>query len=134
MPSLSHFESPRRNNWRAVLVLVAVFSLALSVATRYSTPSDAPGPTVKSVQNHTYPESKRQRLVKDAVNWVPPLTCVDGLSAPNFYPRIAPAGPPIPSLVLEENVYNRPPPHFQSLSELFPQLKRHPSQGDCSVY
>src|SRR5581483_1648053 len=116
MPSLSHFASPRRNNWRAVLVLVAVFSLALSVATRYSTPCDAPGPTVKSVQNHTYAESKRQRLVNDAANWMPPVTCVDGLSAPNNYPRIAPAGPQIQTLVLEENVYNRPPPHFQSFS------------------
>lgn len=99
-----------------MVVLVAVFSLALSVATRYSTPCDAPLPTVKTVHNHTYPESKRQRLVKDAANWMPPATCVDGLCAPNYYPRIAPAGPPIPTLVLEEKLYNRPPPSFQSLS------------------
>ena len=116
MPSLSHFEGPRRKNWCAVVVLVAVCSLIVSLATRYSTPCDAPLPTVKSVQNHTYTDAKRQRLVKDAANWMPPVTCVDGLSVPNFYPRIAPAGPPIPTLVLEENVYKRPPPYFQSFS------------------
>src|SRR5579871_6683549 len=109
MPSLSHFESQRHKNWCAVVVLVAVFSLALSVATRYSTPCDAPLSTVKTAKSHNYPDAKRQRLVKDSANWMPPVTRVDGLSAPNFYPRIAPAGPPIPNLVLEENVYNRPP-------------------------
>ena len=116
MQSLSHFDGQRRKHWCAVVVFVAVFSLTLSVATRYSTPCDAPLSTVKTVQSHTYAEAKRQRLVKDAANWIPPLTCVEGLCEPSFYPRIAPAGPPIPTLVLEENLYNRPPPSFQSFS------------------
>jgi len=30
--------------------------------------------------------------------------------APIVYPRVAPAGPPLPTLLLEENLYNRPPP------------------------
>jgi hypothetical protein len=99
-----------------VVVLVAVFSLALSVATRYSTPCAAPLLTVRTLQNHTYPEAKRQRLAKDAADWTPPVTRIDGLCEPNFYPRIAPAGPPIPTLVLEDSLYNRPPPPFQIFS------------------
>jgi hypothetical protein len=99
-----------------VVVLVAVFSLTLSVATRYSSPYAAPLLTVKTLQNHTYPEAKRQRLAKDAADWVPPVTCIDGLCEPNYYPRIAPAGPPIPTLVLEDNLYNRPPPSLEIFS------------------
>jgi hypothetical protein len=32
------------------------------------------------------------------------------LPAPTSYPRIAPAGPPIPTVLLETSLYNRPPP------------------------
>src|SRR5579862_375772 len=116
MPLRSHFEDQRRKNWCAVVVLVALFALTLSVATRYSSPCTASLSSVKTVQSHTCPDAKRQRLVKDAADWMPPVTRVDGLSAPNFYPRMSPAGPPIPTLLLEDNLHNRPPPSFRSFS------------------
>jgi len=116
MSSLSHFEDQHRKRWCAVVVLLVVCSLTVSVATRYSTPLDASSSTVKTVQAHTYQETKRQRLAKDAANWTPPVVCYGVLPSSNYYPRISPAGPPIPSLCFEENLYNRPPPSSESFS------------------
>jgi hypothetical protein len=113
---LSHFEDRRRRWWCAVVVLVAVCSLIVSVATRYSSTFDASSTAVNAGQIHTSPEAKRQHLAKDAANWLPPVICFSVLQSPSSYPRIAPAGPPIPGLVLEESLYNRPPPSFESLS------------------
>ena len=115
MSQLRHFEDQRRKNWCAVVVLAAVCSLTVNVATRYSSSWDVSAPTVKTVQARTTPEAKRQRLDKDAANWAPPLVCLDVLRFPSSYPRIAPSGPPILSPLLEENLYNRPPPSSRPL-------------------
>ncbi len=116
MQYLSHFEDQRRKNWCVLVVMVAIFSLTLSLATRYSTPCSAPIHTVKTVKAHTYPEAKRQRLAKDAAIWLPTVICFDALRPRSFYPRVAPAGPPLPTLIPEENLYNRPPPSILSIS------------------
>jgi len=110
----SHFEERKR--WCAVVILVAVFSLTVSLATRYSTPWDASSPAIKTVQAHTFPAAKRQHLAKDTADWTPPTICVDVLEAPSFYPPIAPAGPLIPIRLIEESLCNRPPPSSEFLS------------------
>lgn len=99
-----------------MVVLVAVCALIVSLATRYSSTCDASSTAVKASQIHTSPEAKRQRLAKDAAVWIPPVIHFSVLQSPSSYPRIAPAGPPIPGLLLEESLYNRPPPAFKSLS------------------
>jgi hypothetical protein len=99
-------------SWCALIVLMAVCSLTVSVATRYSTPSTGQSPTVKTLRTQVSPEGLRQRLAQDAVTWMPPVVLLSVLEAPSFYPRTAPAGPPVPSLLLEESLYNRPPPSF----------------------
>jgi len=116
MPLLSHFEDRRRQGWCAVVVLVAVFSLIVSVATRYSSSSDLSFTTVNAFQPHVSPEAKRQRLAKDADHWIAPVICFSLFQAPSSYPRVAPAGPLIPESLFEEHLYNRPPPSFESLS------------------
>jgi len=116
MSPLRHCEYRRHRTWCALVVLLAVCSLTVSVATRYSSSSDPSSPTVKTVQTHTTPDAKRQRLAKNAATWVPPLVCFDVLRSPSSYPRIAPAEPPIRSFLLEENLYNRPPPSSAFLS------------------
>jgi len=113
---LSHFEDYRRKRWCAVVILLAVCSLIVSLATRYSTSLDDSSPTVKAVQAHPFPAAKRQRLAKDAANWIRPMICFEALEAPSYYPPIAPAGPPIPIRFLEESLYNRPPPSSELLS------------------
>ena len=116
MPLLSHVENRRHRGWCAVVVLVAVFSLVVSVATRYSSTGDLSSTTVKAFQTHPSPEAKRQHLAKDAADWIAPVICLSVLQSPRSYPRIAPAGPPMPGLVFEESLYNRPPPSSESFS------------------
>lgn len=98
-----------------MVALAAVCSLTVSVATRYTSSWDISSPTLKTVQAHTTPEVKRQRLLKDAANWVPPLVRFHVLRSPSSYPRIAPAIPPRPTFLFEASLYNRPPPSSDPL-------------------
>jgi len=98
------------------MVLLAVCSLTVSLASRYSFPVDSSSPAVKSIKVHTFPDMQRQRLDKKAANWVPPVFCLTDLEAPTFYPRIAPAGPPVTSLLRGNDLFNRPPPALTSLT------------------
>ena len=108
-------ENPWRKSWCAVLVLLAVCSLAVSVATRYCSP-ESPSYAGKTLHRHSSPEQSRQRLTKSTANWISPVVCSVALQAPSSYPRLAPAGPPIPNLVFEKSLYNRPPPSSESLA------------------
>jgi hypothetical protein len=116
MSPLKHFEDQRRKSWCAVVALAAVCSLTVSVATRYSSPWDVSAPTVKTVQGHATPEANRQRLAKEAANWVPPLICFDVSRSPSPYLRIAPAEPATQKVLYEESLFNRPPPSSEFLS------------------
>ena len=55
-------------------------------------------------------QAMRQHLDRDALGWTAPVVHYAILDAPAFYPRVAPAGPPVRALLIEENLYNRPPP------------------------
>jgi len=100
----------------ALVVVLAVSALTVSVATRYCTPQSSSAYAVKTVHKHSSPEQIRQRLTKNAVNWMPQVVQTGVLQAPTSYPRIAPAGLPIPSVLLETSLYNRPPPSCWSFS------------------
>jgi hypothetical protein len=106
----------RRCSW-AALVFIAVCSLVVSVATRYCFgPSELSTATVKVAQKQVSPQVKRQHMTKNAADWVPPVISSAMLQAPSYYPRFAPAAPPIPNLLFEEGLHNRPPPFAESLS------------------
>src|ERR1700722_4120323 len=92
--------------WRVALVSVVMFSLVLTLATRTFRGTTFHSITVQS----NSPHAMRQHRDRDAVPWVAPVAKVTVLLAPTFYPRVAPGGPPIPTLLIEENLYNRPPP------------------------
>lgn len=96
--------------WWALMVLLAVCSLAVSVATRYtSAPADPDGATT-TVRNHAAPEPGRQRLLQNAATWIPPFICSIVFDVPLSYSRVVPARPRVPNILLEDNLYNRPPP------------------------
>jgi hypothetical protein len=97
------------------MVLAIACSLAISVVTRYSTALSASSSSVKTIQTHSNDEASRQRLAKDAADWIPPVISFVGLRPPTFYPRVSAARPSIVTLLLDDNLYNRPPP----FSELF---------------
>jgi hypothetical protein len=92
--------------WRLVLVSVVMFSLVVTLATRTFHDTTSLSRTVQSSSL----QAMRQHMDRDAVRWAAPIAEIAVAEAPTFYPRVAPAGPPLPTLLLEENLYNRPPP------------------------
>src|ERR1700688_1412322 len=109
MLHLTNLEGSLRKSCCALVVFLAVTSLAVSVATRYCSPPSS-SYSVRTLHKHSLPEQSRQRLTKSASNWIPQVAQSGVSRAPTAYPRIAPAGPPIPGIVLEPSLYNRPPP------------------------
>jgi hypothetical protein len=113
----THFRirTRRVGGWSAVLILVAVCSLTISLATRYNDCASAPGIGVTHVTIHSATQ-KRQHLDKDAARWVTPVGRFAILEVSSFYPRFAPSGPPVHAFLLDERLYNRPPPASEILS------------------
>jgi hypothetical protein len=91
---------------RWALVSVVIFSLVVALATRTFNDTRASSTTVHSGSL----QAMRQHMDRDAVRWAVPAAKITVAQAPTFYPRVAPAGPPLPTLLLEENLYDRPPP------------------------
>jgi hypothetical protein len=92
--------------WRLAFVSVVIVTLVLTLATRTFPGTTSHSPVVQS----NSPQAMRQHMDRDAVRWAAPVANMVVSQAPTFYPRVAPAGPPLPTLLLEENLYNRPPP------------------------
>ncbi|MGO9125393.1 MAG: hypothetical protein ACLP6G_10955 [Terriglobales bacterium] len=94
-------------SWRGALIGIVMLSLVVSLATRTFHQRIPQGVTVHS----NTAQAARQHMVRDSARWVPPVFIHTAQLAPVFYPHVAPAGPPIPALLLiEESLYNRPPP------------------------
>jgi uncharacterized protein YbbC (DUF1343 family) len=90
----------------AAVVVLAICGLTVSVATRTFRTRFSTGAIVKSISG----QPVRQHMDSDAAKWVPPVPTLTLLEVPVFYPRFAPAGPPLPRLYFEESLSNRPPP------------------------
>lgn len=90
----------------AVLIGLVVLSLSVALVLRGSLPVPSKSATMQS--NST--PGMHQPMDQDALQWTPTLTDFSVLEAATFYPRLAPAGPPIPGAVFHETLYNRPPP------------------------
>jgi uncharacterized protein YbbC (DUF1343 family) len=88
------------------VVVLAICGLTVSLATRTFRTRFSTGAVVKSIAG----QPVRQHMDRDAAKWVPPVPTLTVLEVPVFYPRFAPAGPPLPRLYYEESLSNRPPP------------------------
>jgi len=106
------FAMRRRGNWCAVVVLVAVCSLTVRLATRYSSPLDSRASS-RTVASHASTQ-QTQRLVK-AANWIAPALCSAVFQPTTPYPRIVDVAPLIPNRLFAEDLYTRPPPSSESL-------------------
>lgn len=108
MPPLGNVRHTKeyQRHWCVLAIGLAILALTLSVATRTSTPSLSRGIGVQAQSSQVM----RQHLDSDAAQWIPPVAPVVVADLVSFYPRVSPAGPPIPNLFFEENLYNRPPP------------------------
>jgi hypothetical protein len=95
----------RARLWRWALTGIVLLSLVVALATRFQvTIQDTV--TVQSIASR----AMGQHMKQDAVRWIVPILQLTVLQASPFHPRFVPAGPSLPGLSLEENLYNRPPP------------------------
>jgi hypothetical protein len=88
------------------VVVILVMCLTVNLATRVFRLSDQHSVSA----NVSAKQALRQCLELDAIQWSPPVPAVTLLERVSFYPRVAPAGPPIASALFEQSLYNRPPP------------------------
>ena len=115
MLSVTNHETGKCTRWCAVMVLVAVCSLAINVATRYSSAESLFASASKTLHKHTSEQPSRQRLTKNAATWIPPLVVSALFYVPSTYPRVASRGPAVPSANFVPSLYYRPPPSSSSL-------------------
>jgi hypothetical protein len=89
-----------------LLVVLAICGLTISLTTRTFHFTIPHGIAAKSESG----QAVRQHLDRDGAKWVPPVLTFGVLQVSSFYPRVAPAGPPLPTVLSDESLYNRPPP------------------------
>ena len=112
MLRLAQTEVRRRLVWWQSLMLVVVAALGVSLATRVC---HVVYPHSVHVQASAS-EGMRQHMDRDATPWVAPVPSFTFLQTTTFYPKFAPAGPPLPATLFDQSLYNRPPPPFSSLA------------------
>ena len=116
MLQLTNLGKPSRKRWCTAIVLVAVCTLTISVATRYCRSLSPADEALTAVQKNHSLTPGLQRLLNNASTWMPPRVEAAIFHNPGQYPHIAPSDSPISSVLLEKNPYNRPPPFLLSLS------------------
>jgi hypothetical protein len=99
------------HGWRSALIVIAICSLTVSVATRFWASSSSQSQTVKSV-DHQPVDPKRQHLNKDAARWVSPSAFFSVIAPVTIEASLSPAVPLLPKHVFSESLNNRPPPSF----------------------
>lgn len=103
------FSQTKENKHSAFFLIVGgllILSLSFSLATRVFHLTDFTTASVHSGAS----QGMRQHMDSDAAHWAPPVPQHWIYEAVSFYPRVAPAGPPLPSLLFDKSLYNRPPP------------------------
>ncbi len=83
-----------------------MFSLVVSLATRTFHLTSSQSAAVQS----SAAQGMRQHMNRYATAFVPPVPVFSTFQAPTAYPYVAPAGPPLAVILLDESLYNRPPP------------------------
>jgi len=88
------------------VIAIVILSLVVSLATRTIHLSASNQTTVLTDSA----QGTRQHMDSDASPWTVPVPITTSLEAPTFYPYLAPGGPPVKALLLDQSLYNRPPP------------------------
>jgi hypothetical protein len=93
---------------RRALVLGAVLSLTISVATRYNTV--VPQKTATNILTSQSLDAKRQHLLKDGLHWSAPAATFVLFEPTQVLVAGLPAVPLGPQLYATDFLYSRPPP------------------------
>jgi len=91
---------------RAAVVAFVLVALTGSLTTRVFHATIDHSQSVQS----SAAQAMRQHMDQDALRWTAPVVQHAVLDASAFYQRVVPAGSPVPALLLEKSLYNRPPP------------------------
>jgi hypothetical protein len=98
-----------------LLIVAVICSLTFNLATRYwvSAVSQVHAThqvqVTKSLERRSL-EPKRQHLDRDAAQWIAPIVSFSILKPASVSPRVASLSPRIQNHLLDESLYNRPPP------------------------
>jgi len=105
-------KNPRTDGrgWRRVLILLAIFSLTLSVSTRFSVSASTPGHAVKSMDRRS-DGLKQQRFDRDDSRFAEPVAARGtAVKQVVLYSSVIPPEPLRSNDLLSLVLYNRPPP------------------------
>jgi len=89
-----------------LFILFLLLTLTIHLGSRYHHVSGSGGDKLHARVS----SPKWQQLASDALQWRAPVLALTTLSPVSFYPHVSPAGPPAAALLLDESLYNRPPP------------------------
>jgi len=95
--------------WRSTLILGAVLSLTVSLATRYCPAVRHETHATKIVASRSL-DAQRQHLLNDGLHWVAPVAAFVLFEPARVSAAVLPAVPTVTRLNLEDCLYNRPPP------------------------
>ena len=116
MLQITKLGRPGQKRWCAAIVVVAVCALTISVTTRYSFSAGTSDGTLTVVQKNLSLTPGVQRLLNNAATWIPPVAEAAIFHNPGYSAQVAQPSSPVLSVLLEKNLYNRPPPFLLSLS------------------
>ncbi len=94
---------------RFALVLLAICSLTISLATRFAA-TGSESATVTVVQAHS-PHAQRQNLLGDGLKWSGPAVVFTLFEPPRSFVPVVSAVVPSTNLAFESWLYDRPPPN-----------------------
>jgi hypothetical protein len=105
--------SPKHNidKIRILLIVGAICSLTLSLATRFSMPPASRSQTVKSFDSRSA-EPKRQNLDRDAARLVGPVQASEFFRPKVIGAHVVDVQPLFSTSILPSSLSNRPPPAF----------------------
>jgi len=96
--------------WRRTLILGAVLSLTISVATRYGAVVRHETGTIKIVASQSL-DAKRQHLLNDGFHWSAPAATFVLFAPARVSASALPGVAPITRLYSGDVLYGRPPPY-----------------------
>jgi len=99
----------RNDRWLIALILGAVLSLAINVATRYTTITPQEASRTKSATAHSL-DVQRQHLLNDGLHWSAPAEKFVLLEPARLSNAVLLSVPPVTRVYSEESLYDRPPP------------------------
>jgi len=91
------------------LIAIAIFSLTISLATRYCVSAASDGYSQTTASCHA-PSPKRQHLAGDGLHWTAPHSSFTLFEPGAARSAVLPAVPPVIALYACSSRHNRPPP------------------------